>query len=230
MNWSAVLDGVLGGVATALTWAALVFFVNLGHNQVLEYRLRRSFRSVGFAVAQNAWGVLWTNSTNVSVKVRGAAFNFSNGGYVPLSFWGQKTPRRKLRLRRFGKRRWAYRDFPAYTSDDSGGAVTLEFDTAGVWGIDDAKLARMHPLPDGAYCLLEYSTLINTKKRLVVAVEPFDELRAALERHVDLAKSRLKEATYRDAPTRPEVSEDDEGGRISVAEEQSVEVKWVAEH
>ena len=191
MDWSSVTSGILSGLTTALTWVVVVFLYNSTRNFLLERQLRRSFEHAGFAVANGAWGIWWTNSTSITVTVWGAAFSYaSGGGHTPLSFWGEKTPQRRLRLRWFGKPRWVYRDFPSFEAKPKDGAVNLEFDMSGVWGIRDETIASWNSAPDGAYCLLEYSTLLNTRKRLVVPIKSFDELREGFERHLKMIKKK----------------------------------------
>jgi hypothetical protein len=182
MAWKPVVEGIIAGTATAFTWAALLFLSNLIRNLILERQLRKGFSNIGYSFGENSFGIFLRNKTNVPVKVWGVSFSFLNGGYAPLNFSGEKVASRKIRLRGFREPRWTYIDFPPFHSEETDGAVSLEFDMAGTWEMAKDRVISLHPPPDGAYCLLEYTTLINTKKRIVVEVTQVDELRDAFLR------------------------------------------------
>ena len=60
--------------------------------------------------------------------------------------------------------------------------MRLEFNIAVTWAMEKDEILPMTS-PDGAYCLLEYSTLIGTKKRIVVEAKKVDELQDAVQRY-----------------------------------------------
>ena len=182
MAWKSVIEGIIAGTATAITWVALLFLTNLMRNMLLDKQLRKGFSNIGYSFGENSFGIILRNETNIPVKVWGVSFSFKNGGYAPLSFTGEKTASRKIRLRRFSKPRWSYIDFPSFFSGEENGAVRLEFNMAGTWAMEKEEILPMTS-PDGAYCLLEYSTLIGTKKRIVVEAKKVDELQDAVQRY-----------------------------------------------
>jgi hypothetical protein len=165
-----ILEAVVGGVAVAITWALLLFITNLIRNLVFERRLRRAFSIVGFSCSTNALGLVFRNDTDIPVKVWGAAFSCSGGGYMPLVYCGEKVAHRRMRLSGFWRPRWLFLDFPPYLSDMKEGAVTLDFDMSAIWEIDRARVGKWDTPPEGAYCLLEYTTLLQTRKRIFVRV------------------------------------------------------------
>lgn len=182
MAWKSVVEGIVTGTATALTWVALLALTNFSRNLMLERRLRKGFSSIGYSFGDNSFGIIFHNTTNVSVKVWGVSFSFPGGGTAPLHFSGEKVAFRKIRLHRFREPGWLLINFPPFRSDEQGGAVSLDFDMSGTWEMNKDRVIALSPPPDGAYCLLEYTTLINTKKRTAVKVARADDLRDAFLR------------------------------------------------
>lgn len=179
-----ILDAVVGGIATAFAWAALIFLANLCRNLMFERSLRRAFSRVAFSCAPNALGLIFRNTTDIPVKVWGAAFSCSGGGYIPLSYSGVKVASRRVRLSGFGRNcpRWSFVEFPPFVSPENEGAVTLDFDTSATWEVDKALVAKWNSPPEGAYCLLEYTTLIQTRKRIAVRVSNVKEMQEFFSR------------------------------------------------
>lgn len=179
---SPIVEGVVIGTATALTWAALLALSNLLRNVVLERQLRKGFSRAGYSFAENSFGIILHNATSASVRVWGVSFSFPNGGTAPLQFSGEKVAHRKIRLHRFRQPRWQLLDCPPFHSSEHEGAVSLEFDMSGTWAMNKERVIAIHPAPTGAYCLLEYTTLLNTKRRLAVTLSRSDELQDAFLR------------------------------------------------
>jgi len=171
------------GTVSGLTLAAVLALANFLRNLLLERRLREGFSKVGYSFGEDSFGIILHNMTSANVKVWGVRFNFPDGGYTPLHFSGEKVPFRKIRLHRFRKPRWQVVDFPAFHSDEAAGAVSLDFDTSGTWEMKKERVVDLHPPPEGAYCLLEYTTLLRASRRIVVKVAKVDELRDAFLRY-----------------------------------------------
>jgi hypothetical protein len=182
MAWKTIFESIVTGTATALTWVVLVAASNALRNFILERRLHRSFSRVGYSFGENAFGLIFHNTTSVPVKVWGASFSFSGGGTAPLRFSGEKVAHRKIRLHRFKEPRWHLVDFPPFQSEEREGAVELDFDISGTWEISKERVITLSPPPEGAYCLIEYTTLIRTKKRFAVIVTQVDDLQDAFLR------------------------------------------------
>lgn len=182
MAWKSVVEGIITGTATAFTWLVLLSLTNLIRNLILERQLRKGFSNIGYSFGENSFGIILRNTTNVPVKVWGVSFSFLNGGTAPLNFSGEKAASRKIRLHRFREPRWHNIDFPPFHSEEIDGAVILEFDMVGTWEMTKDRVISLSPPPEGAYCLLEYTTLINTKKRMAVKVARVDDLRDAFLR------------------------------------------------
>jgi len=177
-----IVEGVVIGTATALTWVALLGLSSFLRNLMLERQLRKGFSNVGYSFGENSFGLVVHNTTSVSVKVWGVSFTFPGGGTAPLQFSGEKVAHRKIRLHRLREPRWQLLNFPPFLSPEHEGAVNLDFDMSGTWAMNKERVVSLSPAPTGAYCLLEYTTLINTKRRLAVKVARSDELRDAFLR------------------------------------------------
>lgn len=165
MKWTSVVEGVITGTATAFTWVALLALTNFFRNLLLEHQLRKGFSNIGYSFGENSFGIILHNITNVSVKVWRVCFSFPGGGYAQLRFSGEKVA-----------------SGTPFRSDEQGGAVSLDFDMSGIWEMNKDRVITLSPLPSGAYCVLEYTTLINTKKRTTVEVARAEDLRDAFLR------------------------------------------------
>jgi hypothetical protein len=165
MSWTSVVEGIITGTATAITWVVLLALANLSRNLLLERRLRKAFESVGYAFGENSFGIILHNTTEVSVKVWKVCFSFPNGGFAPLYFSGEKIA-----------------PGTSFRSAEQGGAVGLDFDMSGIWEMEKDRVITLNPVPTGAFSLIEYATLINTKRRITIQVTKADQLQDAFIR------------------------------------------------
>jgi len=165
MNWTSVIEGVVTGTATAVTWVLLLALANLLRNVLLERKIRGSFQNVGYSFGENSFGIVLHNTTDFPVNVWRVAFSFPNGGYAPLYFSGEKIA-----------------SSTHFLTETNNGHVELGFDIQGIWNIDKERMIKISPVPIGAFCVIEYGTLINTKKRITVKISKVSEFQDAFQR------------------------------------------------
>ncbi len=185
MRWDNVTEAVVSGIATAVTWAILLFIGNLLRNLLLERRLRRSFRRVGHSFGIDAFGLVFANHTKTSVKVWEVGMYLEKDGVIVMNYSGVKAAQRRVKLLFPGdkKQTTITLDCPSFRCEPSEGAVVLDFDMTATWQISNSTVVNLKDAPKSAFCILEYSTLIGGKKRITVEIERPKDLRTSFLKH-----------------------------------------------
>jgi hypothetical protein len=183
--WSDVGQSVIGGVATGLTWAVLLFVISLVRNLMLERHIRRSFRCVGHVYGVESFGLDLTNTTRVPVSVWTVGLYLEQQGTFILNYSGTKSAHRPVKINIPGQKRSikTTAECHSFRSEPEEGAVILDFDMSATWQMSNTTVVELHDVPKAAFCIVEYRTLIGTRKRMTIDVGRPDGVRNSFEHH-----------------------------------------------
>ena len=204
--WSEVGQSVIGGVATALTWAVLLFVISLVRNLILERQIRRSFRWVAHSFGIDSFGLGLTNGTRVPVAVWTVGVYLAERKALLLNYSGTKAAHRRVKLNISGQKRpiSTTLECRSFQSEPQDGAVILDFDMSATWQMSNTTVVELHGVPKAAFCIVEYKTLIGARKRMTIDIEGSDDLRNSFEHHraACLKDPRLMNVKANKAPNR----------------------------
>lgn len=190
-EWSLLSDlgvAILSAIVAAGTWAALLFIVNALRSIFLERRIRSSFRTPNYSFGVQTFGLNLRNRTGVKVKVWEVAVVVESPRAVPRSvhfnYGGEKKAERNLKLDLpTGERLDITTSTLGFESEPEDGAVELDFDMEAEWGLSNKFVVQWLEKPIAGYCLIEYRTLIGTRKRVTVEFEDREGLCASIQHH-----------------------------------------------
>lgn len=160
-----IIESIVTGVSTAISWVLLVYIFNFVRNKILEFKLRKTFKANGTFGGSGYYGVLLTNRTKVDVKIREVILLLEHGSFV-LHYLGQKACEYKVKIKIDNKEKTTFNRSTEYDSP-SIGPTPLEFYSSAKFGISQELLFEGLKIKNG-FVTLDYPQAFGSRKIIKV--------------------------------------------------------------